>query len=187
MSSEQIKKRNENRYTILRGIQTDGPMRRTDLARKYHIRKSSITTLAKELVDEEILCGRDPEKPKSPLTFTKGKWFAAVADLQVEEIKFARIDLSGGLCDRKTLPIDEKTATEIQQKLKTGLAEMVDPCEGRCLGLGVSSPGVVNPKEGVCLYSFNLPHLRNALALGDLSDSNSLSRVKAHAHRRSPF
>lgn len=130
----------KNRYTILRGIQAEGSMRRTDLARKYGVRKSSITTLARELVNEQILCGNDPQKPKSPLVFTEGKWFAAVATIQLDEIVFARIDLSGKVYDRYAIDLNKKSYEELEKKLDEGLEQMVGAWVSACLAPALSIP-----------------------------------------------
>ena len=51
MAVDQFHKRTFNRSAILREIHFAGPLKRVELSRRLNIRKSSVTSIATELVD----------------------------------------------------------------------------------------------------------------------------------------
>ncbi|MFC1497084.1 ROK family protein [Verrucomicrobiota bacterium] len=162
MSSEQAKKRDRNRYTILSAIQSQGPLKRTELATKYSIRKSSVTSLVDELITREILCNKIAERPRSPMTFTSGKWFAVAVSVFVEEIHFGRIDLTGKIYDKLTLPLKGESQKELLEIISDGIGRMLKINPSRSLGIGIAVPGIVNSNDGICNYAINMPQLRDA-------------------------
>lgn len=159
MRSEQTKKRNQNRYDILRAIQSRGPLRRSDIARACGIRKSSITGLVDEMINQEVICNDKPERPRSPLVFTVGKWHTVAANVAEGEISFARVDLSGSVTDRFTVSITDDSYETIQKILVDGIEKLLKIMPDRNLGIGVSLTGIVDPVDGVCLCSINVPQL----------------------------
>ena len=106
MISEQSIKRNQNRSAILNEIQENGPLKRMEFSELCGIRKSSITSIIDELIDKEVLCNIDANKPRSPLTFTMGKYYVAAAAISVNTIDFALVDLSGAVHEQFDVTYD---------------------------------------------------------------------------------
>ncbi len=166
MSSEQTKKRNRNRYAILRAVQTHGPLKRSEIARICGIRKSSITGLVGELIEADVLCAKVPERPRSPLVFTTGEWFAVVAAIEEGELCFARVDLFGKIFDQTVTALSDQSYQAVEDALVTGLEKMLAINSDRVLGVGVSIPGIVDAKLGVSRCSINTPYL-NGRPIGE--------------------
>lgn len=159
MSSQQTEKRDSNRYSMLRAIQSNGPLKRSQIAEICNIRKSSITSLADELIEKEVICTRDPEKPRSALTFTSGKWFAVTAYVTEKEIQFARIDLAGKVYDKSAEKISAPTYDAIENTLSNNLNKLCALNHERTLGAGIALPGIVDSATGKCLCSINVPQI----------------------------
>ena len=159
MSSEQTKKRNRNRYAILRAIQTQGPLKRSEIARLCGIRKTSITGLVEELVQSGVVCSENPERKRSPLVFTQSEWFAVVAAVDNSEVHFARVDLSGKVTDESAEKIADDQYETVEGLLVAGIRKLIGVNPDRVMGVGVSLPGITDSVEGTIKCSINVPQL----------------------------
>lgn len=170
--------RRHNRSLVLRTLFQSGPLSRADLARATHLTRVTTSDLAAELLAEglvEELGTRTDQgvgKPAILIGVVRDSRLTVTLDLSEESLfKAALVDLSGKIRDRREATRDGLTgddAVELATKLAADVAANAD---GRLLGLGVGSPGVVAP-DGVVLEAPNLGWFDLDLArrLGDAID-----------------
>jgi predicted NBD/HSP70 family sugar kinase len=169
MSSEQSKKRNLNRYHLLRTLQAVGPLRRRELGETCGIRLSSITSLVDELLTAGILENQVADRPRSPLTFTRERWFVASACVTATELRFALVGLDGQVSQSRRIELCEVSYPELYAALCSGLADLQSDSPGRVLGLGVALPGIVDSLEGIWHYAAKLPQIHRVSLCDELS------------------
>ena len=164
MISEQSIKRNQNRSAILNAIQENGPLKRMEFSEVCGIRKSSITSIIDELVEKDLLCNIDIDKPRSPLRFTEGKYFVASVAIAVNKVVCALVDLSGGVYHRSVLDYDVSTTSsqDLLEIVGNGLDKLLSKQPERILGIGVAMPGIVDSEAGICKHVINVPQLQDA-------------------------
>lgn len=158
MASEQINKRLQNQYHILRALHFDGACQRTQLSKKFGIRKTSVTNIVADLLRRKIVVAEDPESIRSPIALDNERYHALVAYITAERIHFARIFLNGTIEDETSVDIKHCSHPDaIIKELTNGLNNLRQSREEFQLGVGVSVPGFVDPDKGVSLHAVNLP------------------------------
>ena len=160
MPSEQTRKRNRNRYALLRAIQTHGPQRRTELADKCSIRRSSITGLVDELMTLGVIQLEHPDRPRGRLNFKAGHCYAVGVNVRRRRIELAVVDLHGSLEGLDVVRLDgTESYDDIIAIIQHGVNNLIQRDPDRCWGVGLALPGVVNPSSGTCLLSHVVPSL----------------------------
>ncbi len=170
MISEQSKKRNQNRYDLLRTLQALGPMRRRELGDICAIRLSSITSLVDELFRAGILANQLEGRPRSPLVFTSDRWFVATLYVTADDLRVALVGLDGAASGESTLELGECSYGELFESMCSRLSGILGTAPGRLLGIGVALPGIVDSREGVWHYAAKLPQVRQARIRDELAE-----------------
>src|SRR5829696_279585 len=195
--------RRHNRSLVLRSLFLSGPLSRADLARETHLTRVTTSDLATELLGEGLIeelgtrTDQGVGKPATLLGVVRRSRLTITLDLSDDELfRAAVVDLAGTVIERRASKREGRTGARAVE-LATELAgELVDSAEGPLLGIGVGSPGVVDP-AGVVLEAPNLDwfgvdlgrHLAdrlgvatyiandaNAAALGELGAGGSTDR-----------
>ena len=159
--SEQTRKRAENRYAILRTLQSVQPMKRTEVADYCGIRKSSVTSLVEELMEKRWIRLEDESRPRSPLVINENFWKIISIQLDPRKITTAVIDLQGKILS-SSIYKDESLSS------KDGYLKAIIKCASKeiknkksIFGLALSIPGMIDPATGTCINSINLPDFEN--------------------------
>jgi predicted NBD/HSP70 family sugar kinase len=172
--------RRHNRALVLRTMFRDGPVSRADLARATNLTRVTTSDLATELLAEGLIeelgqregTGR-VGKPATLLGVVPDARFTIAVDLSDDErFHAALVDLSGKILDRRVAERDGRTGDAALEMVRTLCADLADAADRPLLGVGVGSPGVVDPR-GVVVEAPNLgwfelglaPALREHLAL----------------------
>jgi predicted NBD/HSP70 family sugar kinase len=197
--------RRHNRALVLRTIFRNGPLSRADLARETHLTRVTTSDLAAELLAEGLVeelgtrVGQRVGKPATLLGVVPDARYTLTLDLSDEErFRAALVDLAGKVRARRTAERDGRTGVAALDLACSLAAELADAAERPLLGVGVGSPGVVDP-AGTVLEAPNLgwhdldlaaslaAHLAgpvpvhvandaNALALGELGMAGTADR-----------
>jgi predicted NBD/HSP70 family sugar kinase len=154
--------RRHNRSLVLRTIFRSGPLSRADLARSTHLTRAATSELAAELLAEgliEELGTRSDQgvgKPATLLGMVPDARLIVTLDLSDDaRFRAALVDLGGKVLDRRTAARDGRRADDALE-LATGLCvDLADAADRPLLGVGVGSPGVVDP-AGIVLEAPNL-------------------------------
>ena len=154
--------RRHNRALVLRTLFRDGPLSRADLARATHVTRVTASDLVSELLDEGLVeeLGTRPEqgvgKPATLVGIVADARLILSLDLSDDEqFRGALVDLSGKVVDRLAAPREQRTGDAALGLLTVLAGDLLQRAERPLLGIGVGSPGVVDP-AGVVLEAPNL-------------------------------
>jgi predicted NBD/HSP70 family sugar kinase len=157
--------RRHNRSLVLRTIFRSGPVSRADLARSTHLTRAATSELAAELLAEGLVeeLGTRPDqgvgKPATLLGLVPDARFTVTLDLSDDaRLRAALVDLGGKVLDRREAKRDGRrgdAALALATDLCVELAGTAASAGRPLLGVGVGSPGVVDP-AGIVLEAPNL-------------------------------
>jgi predicted NBD/HSP70 family sugar kinase len=161
-SSDQSRKRAANRYAILRALHFDGPLQRADLARQLGIRKSSVTSITAELIEQSLVVEEEPNSLRTPLSLRATDACAVVAHVDVGQITTARVRLDGTVESVRKIDFPPGAPAErILKSIEQGIAQELTRAGKRVIGLGVAGTGIVDPHSGVPLFAAHLHQWRD--------------------------
>lgn len=163
--AEQAFVREKNLSAVLRLIQTRSPISRAQLAVLTGLNKSTISSLVDELLAKNFVheTGSNFGATGRPATWLeinpKGGSIIGV-ELGVDFVSVAISDLMGNIHWRRredTDPNDDqkKMIDQTLQIVKEAMSTDTKT-RGRFLGLGLSTPGTVDIKEGILIFAPNL-------------------------------
>lgn len=145
-------------------------MSRADLARTTGATRVTVSDLVSELLDEglvEELGTRTEQRPGKPATlvgFVPDARVIASADLSDDsQFRFALANLAGKVLVRHEVDRQDRTGAEAIDLVAESLVSILEQADRPVLGIGVGSPGVVQP-EGVVLEAPNLGWFERDLA-----------------------
>jgi predicted NBD/HSP70 family sugar kinase len=154
--------RRHNRSLVLQSLIDDGPLSRADLARVTHLTPTSTSDLVAALIDEglaEDLGRREARgvgKPATLVGIVPDARHIVTLDLSADEdVHGAVVNLIGKVLHRRTVPREDRTGQEAVALAVQLARELVATTDRPILGVGVGSPGVVDP-DGVVLEAANL-------------------------------
>lgn len=154
--------RAHNLTLLLRTLFHGGPMSRADLARETGLTRVTTSDLVSHLLERELVVEKGARAPSGP-----GKP-AVLVDLDREGLQVVALDLSGAqenvgvLMDLTGAVIDRRVRSRAQDGSSEDAVNevvdlarsLVDAAEGRVLGVGVGSPGIIS-EEGLVLEAPN--------------------------------
>lgn len=150
---------------VFRAIREQGPINRSEIARRTGLSPSAVTQLAKRLLDAGIVgevadvgADRGERLGRPPILLRLRADHAAVmgAKLDRGELDAVLTDLEGQVLARRTRRLDTSdpaTVVEAAGALLRSLARAAGLDEGRVVGLGLGMSGLVDGEAGVCLRS----------------------------------
>jgi predicted NBD/HSP70 family sugar kinase len=155
--------RRHNRALVLRTVFRDGPLSRADVARATGLTRVTISDLVAELLSEglvEELGVREGEgrvgKPATLLGVVADARYTITLDLSDDErFLAALVDLGGKVLDRRVAARDDRTGDAAVELVHALCADLAAAADRPLLGVGVGSPGVVDPR-GVVVEAPNL-------------------------------
>lgn len=171
--------RRHNRALVLRTLFRAGPLSRADLARETHLTRVTTSDLASELLGDGLIEELGPRtdqgvgKPATLLGIVRRSRITVTLDLSDDEVfRAALVDLAGTVLDRRATKLEGRTGADAVDLATELAAELSRSTDDVILGVGVGSPGVVDP-DGLVLEASNLAwedvdlagHLADALGL----------------------
>ena len=168
--------RNYNKQLVLRTIFDRGPVSRAEVARLTKLTPVSTSQMVSELLEEglvaeeeivpeEVTPGRRGRRPRMLQVAADGRHMVAIR-LAVHEFRGAILNMRGEFVCTKTIPILEERGGEAVYRILDLLDDLFKQLARPLLGIGVASPGIVDPVEGVVRRSVFFDW--NNLALGSL-------------------
>lgn len=166
--------RAHNRSLVLQTLYRAGRQSRADIARLTRLTRVTVSNLVAELIAEDLIIeigkreGSRPGKPATLLDINRGGLQIVGLDLsECSVFRGAVLDLDGQILERVEAPLAGSTGADATAKVIALAEALVSRTTVPILGIGVGSPGVVDP-AGVVLSAPNLgwsdEHLRDALA-----------------------
>lgn len=150
-----------NRQLVLQNIYDQPQTSRANLARLTHLTRTTVSDLVGELIAEGLVeeTGQGPSiggKPPTMLNVIDNSRQIIGLDLASHEFRGAVVNLRGEICYHASLVVDnrdgEEALTLVFELINTLLSHTTAPV----LGIGVGSPGLIDPRKGIIRYAVNL-------------------------------
>ena len=166
--------RAHNRSLVLQTLYRAGRQSRADIARLTRLTRVTVSDLVAELIAEDLIIeigkreDSRPGKPATLLDINRDGWQIVGLDLSEYSVfRGAVLNLDGQILERVEAPLAGSTGADATAKVIALAEALVSRTTVPILGMGVGSPGVVDP-AGVVLSAPNLgwsdEHLQDALA-----------------------
>jgi len=154
--------RRHNRALVLQTMFRQGPLSRADLARATNLTRVTTSDLATELLAEGLIeelgtrVDQGVGKPATLLGVVPDARLTVALDLSDgERFRAALVDLGGKVLDRRTAERGGRTGAAAADLVADLAADLAGTADRPLLGVGVGSPGVVDP-AGTVLEAPNL-------------------------------
>jgi predicted NBD/HSP70 family sugar kinase len=170
--------RRVNRGLLLRALHHGGPASRADLAKLVGLTPATVSSVVKELIDAELVreLGRTSGNVGKPATVIgirpDGRHLAAISLSDPDRVVGALVDLSGQVVEQRSTPRDGVTGAAAVELVGALCDELLAAADRPVLGIGVASPGIVDP-GGTVLNAARLDWHRVDVA-GELRRHTSL-------------
>ena len=163
--------RAHNQGLVLRALYDQGPVSRADIARLTGLTRTTVSDLVAEFIADGLAreVGRGPSSGgKAPILVEVDGNSRHVIGLDLGERAFsgAIVNLHGSIRRTASQPIDGRDGEEALAALYRLLDELVSSEPGALLGIGIGTPGIVDPETGTIIWAVNLDWQN--LPLGDL-------------------
>lgn len=166
--------RGHNRSLVLQTLYRAGGQSRADIARSTGLTRVTVSDLVGGLMAEGLVIETGqredprPGKPATLLDIDRGAFQIVGVDLSAHAaFRGAVLDLDGTILARAELPLESRRAADAAELVQELVRRLLDRATAPVLGIGVGSPGVVDP-SGTVLSAPNLgwedEPLRDALA-----------------------
>lgn len=154
--------RGHNRSLVLQTLYTAGQQSRADVARRTGLTRVTVSDLVGELIAKGLVIetgqrdGARPGKPATLLDIGRSAFQIIGIDLSDHSMfRGALLDLAGTIVARAQVPLAGRVGDAALAALFALADELVAVSSRPILGIGVGSPGVVDP-DGVVLAAPNL-------------------------------
>ncbi|WP_044748331.1 ROK family transcriptional regulator [Bacillus alveayuensis] len=152
-----------NKSLVLDMIKSQGPLSRADVAQRSGLNKGTVSSLVKELIDEELVYeigqgessgGRRPVL----LLFNEKAGYSIGIDLGVHYILGVLTDLQGNIIKEKRVTFHDKEYQTVLALIKETIQYLLNSMPNSrygLIGIGIGVPGIVD-KAGNILFAPNL-------------------------------
>ena len=154
-----------NRMALLRLLRDEPGISRAALAERSGLTKSTVSLLAKELIDEGWLAEDDAAvtgslgRRPTPLRLDGRNLAMIGADLGTDSIRIVGASVQGEVLESSTVPLRSRApeaACHQLVRLVTAQSAKVTAAGKRLLGIGVGLPGAVDTQSGILEFAPNI-------------------------------
>ena len=152
--------KDHNSRLVLRTIYNGGELSRADVARVTGLTRPTVSSIVAELLDSELVIetGQGPSAGGKPPTLLSvngnGRHLIAI-DLSGTDFRAARLNMRGDIEARAVRPAAGIRGEDVLASIHE-LIEAVRPSADGLLGIGVATPGLVDPYNGIVRRAVNL-------------------------------
>lgn len=153
--------KSHNKNLIFKTIYDQGEVSRADVARLTHLTRPTVSNTVAELMDEGLVAevGYGPSeggKPPILLRVVDDSRHLIGIDLANSEFRGAVIDLRGRIIHRRRLPVNDRDGDAALQLVYDLVDDLLAAATSPILGIGLGTPGLMNPVAGVVHQAVNL-------------------------------
>lgn len=181
-----------NRFIILKMIREEGPLSRSDIAKRNKISPTTVASAVQELMKEGLVSeigegkssgGRKPIL----LQFSPDNHFMICISISNSLIEAARMNLDFRIIEKRSAAIRERSGRNVLAAALKLIDDIVADSSGEsnCVGVSVVTPGIVDRHSGIIHYNaklnladINLKHIieeRYGLKTCIENDSNAMA------------
>lgn len=167
--------RDINRQIVLNYVRELGPISRAEIARETDMQRSTVSMIVDELradgMIEEVSGESTGGRPPSLLSLRAAHAVAIGVDLGTVKTVMATSDLAGRVLEQEEFPTDSDVNITLKNIVDRA-QRLIGKNRGTTEGIGISLPGVVDPKTG----DIYVPHFnwRNVPIAETLTHATSL-------------
>jgi predicted NBD/HSP70 family sugar kinase len=153
--------KDHNTRLVLQTILDEGELSRADIARQTGLTRPTISTIVADLLDSGYILetGTGPSvggKPPTYLTANNAARQLVCLDLSGSEFRAALVDWRGTVLHRAAAQLIDQRGEAAVAAGAALVASLLDRATAPVLGIGVGTPGLVDPGHGIVLRSVNL-------------------------------
>jgi glucokinase-like ROK family protein len=150
-----------NKALILKTIYDQREVSRADLARSTHLTRPTVSSVVSELIGEGLVAeiGYGPSeggKPPILLSVVDNSRHLIGIDLANSEFRGAVVDLRGNVIERRSLPVGERDGKAALDLVFQLADELTALATSPILGIGIGTPGLMDPEAGLVRQAVNL-------------------------------
>lgn len=153
--------KDHNTSLVLKTVLDQGELSRADIARATGLTRPTVSSIVSELLADGYIVetGQGPSVGGKPPTFLavnpSGRQLVCL-DLSGAEFRGALVDLQGNILHQASAQLAEQRGEAAVAATTALAASLLSIATAPVLGIGIGSPGLVNPRQGIVLRSINL-------------------------------
>ena len=153
--------KHHNTQLILRIIYDRGEISRADVARITGLTRSTVSDIVSKLINDGLVAetgfaNSSGGKPPIMLSVSDNARYLIGIDLANSEFRGAIVNLRGEIVSRVSMPINERDGDSALELVYTLVEKLLAASDKPIQGIGIGSPGLMDPVKGVVLKSVNL-------------------------------
>ena len=166
--------KHHNTQLILRIIYDRGEISRADVARITGLTRSTVSDIVSKLINDGLVAetgfaNSSGGKPPIMLSVSDNARYLIGIDLANSEFRGAIVNLRGEIVSRVSMPINERDGDSALELVYTLVDKLLAASDKPIQGIGIGSPGLMDPVKGVVLKSVNLDW--DNMPLGELLEA----------------
>ncbi|MEQ9409742.1 MAG: ROK family transcriptional regulator [Fuerstiella sp.] len=174
---------------ILECLQQHGPLSRADLTRETGISAPTVSKAVTDLLDSGLLeQGEAPDhavgRPGKRLRLAQDSAQVLGVVLDARTCHVLPATLNGKIdADRSIRFPTPGSYTALKQQLSNAVQDMISESEATTLGVGISTPGLIDETTGRSLFSPNLQAINDQSPSADLTEATGVTAVSVQEAR----
>lgn len=156
--------RNQNRAHILKAFRANQIIQKKDLVEHLNLSITTVTTITKQLLDEgliEMVGFSESTGGRKPLVFQfiKDASVAFGVDISPHTMHIIMVNLCSEIIDQEKMTYEDTPIKDLLESLKGMIHAMLKKHQytmDRCLGVGLSLPGIVDSDQKQLIHAPNL-------------------------------
>lgn len=161
LKGDQSTVRSINRALVLNLLRQHGPLGRNELAERTRLSSAAVTGVVAELIEQGLVAeGRSGRprggRPPVLLELAYDAWHVVGVKVMEGALEIVLTNLRTDVLARRHVALGSTEPEALIERLVAevnGLLEDSGRSPERLVGLGVGMAGVIDPEEGVCIYS----------------------------------
>jgi glucokinase-like ROK family protein len=159
--SNQEASRQNNQRIVLSTIYKKDSISRADIARETELTRTTVSDIVAGLMEDGLVSevGLSPStggKPAMLLKIDKNSQLIVGIDLGESEFRGALVNLRGEIVHRLIIPVGDRNGEAALDLVFTLVDELFRFAEKRVIGIGIGTPGLMDPNNGEVKQAINL-------------------------------
>ena len=153
--------KNHNSQLILKTIYDSAPISRAAVARSTHLTRPTVSSQVNELIETGLVVevGLGPSeggKPPTLLDIDSNARNLLCVDLGNRAFRGAIINLRGQIIHKQSIPAENKQGDAAIALVFELINNLKERAEKPILGIGIGTPGLIDPQKGIIRRAVNL-------------------------------
>ncbi len=153
--------KSHNKTLILKTIYDQEEISRAGVARITHLTRPTVSSIVTELLEDELVAevGHGPSvggKPPILLSVVENSRHLIGIDLANSEFRGAVINLRGNIIHHESLPVNDRDGEAALKLAYELIDKLIAAATSPILGIGIGTPGLMNPVDGIVRKAVNL-------------------------------